>query len=245
MLALHDIYALPQTSMDLIEDRPSAQWFKEVSDWPEGASDEVMAQVQAEGRMQVREVGHQRHAALRTLWFDGEPVGIFHEAYREDGDDYTNVKRWITDAVRFLQVCEYLRNKMVITIGADELDDVYAPNTQMYEEDILHVNNHDFGKDLGYPTEPRHKGYTLYHNVERLIPGANPAHYMVTGLTKIAAFPEYLRRNGVVLKQVGALTQEELSLNPRVEEVSGLHGHTQFYWYLRVERPDDAVVVSM
>lgn len=252
MLKLKDIYALPAKklsfqSWDSVSLR--SDWFPEISGLEWGLTDAVRAALDAEGRFETREVGyhqadHRRFAFMGTLWFDGHPVVIVQNGGRE-GDDHK--ARWITDRERFFALCAYLQSKLEPDV-ADQ--DIYDPETAVYEDDLLCFYGQDFGTSLGYPPEPKVDGFMLLQlrDLGHHLAAADLSENRIF----IAVKPEvpevapYLRRGSYLMRQTREAVAEDFTPEAPVYPYLKEQGYTRFYWYQPcVSHPADEKVISM
>jgi hypothetical protein len=241
MLKLKDMYALPATPVLLTECLIGPKWFPDIAEMEYHVPYSAWQAMTEDGLLTVRQVAYhdcdgERTVGLYTLWFKGEPVGIFQSSGR-GGDEY--VDRWITDAAAYAVVAQYVRTKL----ASDELKDFHDPERMVYPEEIFHFYGTDFGTQFGYPAEKRAEGFMVYW--EDLIPGLDHKMTLVTAEPKHSPMPEYLRRGGHVMQRVREVNAEEHARNTRLALISKEDGYTQFYWYTPCDRPESAAVLAI
>jgi len=87
MLEIKELYNLPYKALSLTDWVLRDDWFPELSASLTCFNSEVLEVLQAEARLQVRELVNvygdgYRVTEMHTLWFDGEPVFIVQNAGR-------------------------------------------------------------------------------------------------------------------------------------------------------------------
>lgn len=244
MLEIKELYNLPYKALSLTDWVLRDDWFPELSASLTCFNSEVLEVLQAEARLQVRELVNvygdgYRVTEMHTLWFDGEPVFIVQNAGR-GGSDHR--KRWVTDSARYWALLAYLFSKCCTS---DEAFDSVDPSTQVYEEEVFCFYGQDFSAQFGYAVEPRAPGYCLMGHATSLVPGAG-TDWVLAMLDKAVAQPHpYIRRGACVLQLSRALTQAELDSNPRLTQSLEGTSFDRYVWYVPASRPDNETVLSV
>lgn len=248
MLTFDQIYKLDAPITSLTTNSPSAWWFPEVNEW-DGDWD-LLERLDAQGRFQIKTLGYEngsgdRYAFLASVWFDGQPVMVVQEAGRSGRD---HQRRWITDKLEYVEMCQYLRKQIEVSI---EPNDVVDPATQIYPEEIFNFYGMDFGLPYGhgFAPEPRQEGYMLMKNSRdsrhTLVAGVDPDHYLVFISSKVKEAPLYIRRDSFVMKRVQEVTDEQHAINARIKGIGQENKYDKYYWYEHVARPENERIVSV
>lgn len=245
MLKLKDVYQLPGTPVALTYGLRAA-WLPEVDPgYGQLVDAEVAAEIQQEGRLMVRCVFEQnfdgdRFADMHTVWLDDQPVMVVRDGGR-GGRDFHD--RMITDADAFRRLCRYVREKLKTDIPDEDLAD---PESLQYPEELFNFyGSTDFASQLGFEVEPVTAGFVVISEARRVVPGAPEGYILVEAKASIAQMPEYVRRRGYVMRRVRPLTEEELTRNPSVLEVSRQDNIGHHYWYVREDAPPGTIIVKV
>lgn len=245
MIKLSTVYTFPAQPIKLADWLLRADWFPEVEALEWSLSTEILETLDAEGRLSIRRVFHHdcgdsyRYAEMHAVWFDDKPVMLVQNAGRS-GDDVK--RRWITDRNGFEAICHYLRQHLGTTVNDD---DVYDPDSLVYEEDILELYGVDFGTAVGYPSEPAKEGLMLLGKAHEFFEKGDSTLYFAMAKPGFGEMPQYIRRGGYVMTLVRELSAEDYQDRPNFREVCEKDGYTQLFWYQHCERPADATIVKV
>lgn len=244
MLQIKELYDLPYNALDLNNWVLRDDWFPEINTVTSLLGGSALEKLQAEGRLQVRELvnvygdGH-RITEMCTVWFDGEPVFIAQNAGRSGRD---HRKRWLTNTPRYWALLGYLFS---MSDCEDEALETIDPSTLVYEEDVFNFYGQDFSAQFGYKTEPRTPGYCLLPHAEGIVPGSTPGWVLVMLGKSVAQAAPFIRRGGCVMQLLRPLSQAELDSNPRMTQALEGTEFDRYVWYVSAARPDNTVVLSV
>lgn len=241
MLKLKDIYAMPGTMVPLTEYVLTDKWLPELPDLAYTVEWGTLKQLDAEGVVRVQQLAYsnfdgERSAGMYTLWFREFPVAIIHTSGRGGSE---NFRRWVTDAVRLFELCQYLRTKLSSEASTDLCD----PELEVYPEEVFYLYGQYIGDAFGHPKEEPATGFLVLW--DSVIPEVTPGLVLVTAAAQYDPMPEYIRRNESVLQRVAKVSADELARNPRVEHFSIADGMPQIYWYKQVARPENCTVLAV
>lgn len=244
MLQIKDIYSLPARKLSLSDYVLREDWFPELSCTSPYLDTAVVDAMEAEGRLQVRELINDnigdgyRMAQMSTVWFDGEPVFIVQNAGRSGRDHF---KRWVTNSEKYVALVAYLLSK---AMAQQVSSDLVSPEEWVYEEEVFQFYGRDFAQDFGYQTEPKAAGYCFLGEAS-LVPGYEPSWALVMLSKDVHQAHPYIRRGDYVMQLRRELSQEELDSNPLL--TSSLEGteYNRYVWYAPATRPDNESVLSI
>lgn len=201
-----EIYALlPGEFVPLTEWPLRSHWLPELPELDMQMCDELLAAMEALGRMKVKvhlreNYDGDRYAQLSSLWFDGVPVALIQEAGRSGRD---HRQRWVSDAAAYELLLDFVRGEMKPCI-----ENVVDGEKDTYPDTLLEFYGTDFAGKLGIKTDPRMADV-------HLIRGDNLCDIKMREDTHLVVFkkdaqpPEYARRGAYHLRRV-----EDLSKTP-------------------------------
>lgn len=244
MLKIKDVYKIAGIVRPLTEWVLRERWFPEAASALSLLGTPALEAMQAEGRLQVRElvnpyIDGYRIAQMHTLWLDGHPVLIVQDAGR-GGDDHH--KRWVTDGPRYFEMLAYLLSKLAVE---NEAHDITDPEAEVYEETVFSFYGKDFGEQFGYKAEPRTKGYCLMPHALHIVPGCDATWVLALLDASVAEPAAYIRRGDCVLALERHLNAEELASNPAMTPFLKSGQPARYVWYRPSARPAGAAVLSV
>lgn len=244
-IKVKDIYALPATDIDSFQLTLSSRWLPELSDLIGGYGCSAPAQLVEENRFVIKSLIDERYnggrySHMRTIWFDGKPVLIFQEAGRSGQDHF---KRWVTDKETYVEVLAYLVEMLTVRPDTFEDRDYVDPESEVYPEELLHFYGNSHLEKFGMSQEPAMEGATLLRNESFLLSTLPTDQYLVFLKDGAEDIPEYIRRQGFVLKKVRLISQEEIKANnPRMLEVNRANGENRVFLYAKACAPEGTYV---
>lgn len=236
-MKVKDIYALPSVIQALDTWPLKGGWITEVDNFEYSQTGELYQQLEAEGRLVVKQhafqyIDGERDASLCSLWFDGKPVAYMQNAGRGGTDHQV---RGVTDAEKFDAMCGYLR-KMLNIDGVTE--DLVDPEAEVYPDELLEFYGINFAEKLGVCDIPKTEGFMLCWNFNPPSMNVPEKGFVVEAMEKLAP-PRFIRRGSYHFEFVRVVTADEAwtAYCARLLEAKCKLTHPQAFVYKAIERP--------